>query len=203
MRIYIYIGDAEAFHAELFGRGAKGVLGLESTSYGVLEFHVEDLDGNRIRFGQQGGGAWEPQPGDSSGRCAARRLEIAMPSPPTAERRRFEVGTPEQFRWLGWIVRSVLLLNLFDAIFTLYWVRAGWAREANSLIEQLVEENALGFVAVKLTLVSAGSWLLWEHRRRPASVVAIFVIFVVYYLVLLHHLQFASRLARALLGLGS
>ena len=80
-------------------------------------------------------------------------------------------------------------------------VRAGWAHEANTLIEKLVEDHALLFVSVKLTLVSAGSWVLWEHRRQPAAVVGIFLAFVVYYLVLLHHLQFASHLARVVLGL--
>jgi len=124
-----------------------------------------------------------------------------MQGPSTAERRRLEVGTPEQFRWLGWIVKSVLVMNLLDASLTLYWVRAGWAHEANTLIEQLVEQHAVLFVTVKLTLVSAGSWLLWEHRQKPAAVVGIFVAFLVYYLVLLHHLQFAGRLLRAVLGL--
>ena len=60
-----------------------------------------------------------------------------MTSPDTAERRRLEVGTPEHFRWLGWIVKSVLVMNLIDASLTLYWVRAGWAHEANTLVEQL------------------------------------------------------------------
>ncbi len=124
-----------------------------------------------------------------------------MQSPSSADRRRFQVGTPEQFRWLGWVVKSVLVMNLIDASLTLYWVRAGWAHEANTLIEKLVEDHALLFVSVKLTLVSAGSWLLWEYRRQPAAVVGIFLVFLAYYLVLLHHLQFASRLARAVLGL--
>lgn len=120
----------------------------------------------------------------------------------TAERRRLEVGTPEHFRWLGWVVRTVLVLNLIDAVFTLYWVRAGLAHEANALIAQLVEKHAVGFVLVKLGLVSGGSWLLWQHRRQPAAVVAIFTAFVVYYLVLLHHIQFASRMIRAVFATG-
>jgi hypothetical protein len=123
-----------------------------------------------------------------------------MQNPSTAGSRRLEIGTPEHFRWLGWVVKSVLVMNLLDASLTLYWVRAGWAHEANTLIERLVEEHAVLFVSVKLGLVSAGSWLLWEYRRQPTAVVGIFVAFVVYYLVLLHHLQFASRLVRAVLG---
>ena len=111
-----------------------------------------------------------------------------------------EVGTPEQFRWLGGIVKCILVLNLADAIFTLIWVRWGLALEANVLMRDLVNEHALGFMLAKLVLVSAGSWLLWQRRHHPVSVVAIFTVFIVYYGVLLYHVQFASRLVQHLLG---
>jgi formate hydrogenlyase subunit 3/multisubunit Na+/H+ antiporter MnhD subunit len=52
---------------------------------------------------------------------------------------------------------------------------------------------------VKLGLVGLGSWLLWSHRERPAAVIAIFVAFFAYYLVLLYHLQYAATLVRSLL----
>jgi CHASE2 domain-containing sensor protein len=42
---------------------------------------------------------------------------------------------------------------------------------------------------VKLLLVSLGSLLLWRHRKRAGAVVAIFVAFMVYYLIVLYHLQ--------------
>lgn len=115
---------------------------------------------------------------------------------------RLPVGTPEQFRWLQGIVKAVLILNLLDALFTLVWVRSGLAREANPLIDQLASENAVGFVLVKLGLVGLGSWLLWHRRQRPVAVVAIVMAFLVYYLVLLYHLQYASGLVRQLFGSG-
>jgi len=110
------------------------------------------------------------------------------------------VGTPEQFRWLHGIVKSVLVLNLVDAVLTLFWVRAGLAVEANTLIDELVHEHAVLFVAVKLALVGMGSWLLWNRRHSPAAVVAIFVAFMTYYWILLHHLSFAGRLLRHWIG---
>jgi hypothetical protein len=110
------------------------------------------------------------------------------------------VGTPEQFAWLHGIVKAVLVLNLLDALFTLLWVRSGLAREANLLIDQLVDEHAVGFVVVKLGLVGLGSWLLWHRRERPAAVIAIVTAFLAYYLVLLYHIQYASGLVRQLLG---
>jgi len=118
-------------------------------------------------------------------------------SPPS-----FPVGTPEHFRWLQGIVKAVLVLNLLDALFTLLWVRSGLAREANPLIDQLVNENAVGFVLFKVGVVGLGSWLLWRRRQRPIAVIAIVAAFLVYYLVLLYHLQYASGLVRQLLGIG-
>jgi len=104
------------------------------------------------------------------------------------------IGTHQHFRWLKGIVKWVLVLNLCDALFTLLWVRAGLAREANTLLDELVDEHAVAFVLTKLSLVSLGSWLLWQRRDRPLAVIAIFVAFTLYYLVLVYHVQYASGL---------
>jgi hypothetical protein len=110
------------------------------------------------------------------------------------------LGTAQHFRWLKGIVKWVLVLNLCDAIFTLVWVRWGLAREANTLLDELVNEQAVAFVVTKLGLVSLGSWLLWRRRDRPLAVIAIFIAFVLYYLVLLYHLQYASGLVRQMIS---
>jgi hypothetical protein len=106
------------------------------------------------------------------------------------------VGTPDQVRWLTGIVIAVLVLNVLDALFTLVWVRAGLAIEANSLMRDLIESNAFLFVATKLGLVSLGSLLLWRQRTHPIAVIAIFAAFLAYYFVLLYHLQYSSILIR-------
>ena len=111
------------------------------------------------------------------------------------------IGTVEHYRWLHGIVKALLVLNLFDALFTLYWVRSGHATEANQLLAGLVEEHAVLFVLVKTTLVCGGSWLLWLKRDRAFAVVSIFVVFLAYYGVLLMHLSYTSRMIRALLAL--
>lgn len=107
---------------------------------------------------------------------------------------RLEVGTEQQFRWLSGIVKWVLVMNLIDALLTLVWVRLGLAAEANTLIDELVHENAVLFVCVKLALVGMGSWVLWNRRTSPLAVVGIFTVFVAYYAILLHHVQYASGL---------
>ena len=62
------------------------------------------------------------------------------------------------------------------------------------LIDELVRDNAVVFVAVKLSLVGLGSWLLWNRRQSPLAVVGIFLVFVTYYGIVAYHLQYASGL---------
>jgi len=109
------------------------------------------------------------------------------------------VGTPEQFGWLLGIVKVVLALNLIDAIFTLTWINAGLAREANPLLADIVEDQPVVFAIVKLGLVAGGSFLLWHYRRRPLAVVGIFVVFLAYYLLLLYHIGYLSFVVGLLL----
>ena len=49
---YIYVQDADRLHAELTAAGAKVVDAPVSRPWGLREFHVEDLEGNQITFGQ-------------------------------------------------------------------------------------------------------------------------------------------------------
>jgi hypothetical protein len=110
------------------------------------------------------------------------------------------IGTAEHFRWVEGIVKSLLVLNLLDAIFTLFWVRVGLAEEANALMRDLVNNHAVLFVVVKTALVASGSYLLWRRRHRPTAVIGIFAVFIAYYAVLLYHVQYSSHLLQALFG---
>ena len=114
---------------------------------------------------------------------------------------RFLIGTAQQFRLLDWVIRALVVLNLVDALFTLVWVQTGLAVEANALMRDLVNHGALVFVLGKLALVSLGALFLWGRRGHALAVVAIFMTFLAYYLVLLHHLQFTSHLVIARFGL--
>lgn len=104
------------------------------------------------------------------------------------------IGTSRHYRWLAWIVGAVIVLNLLDAGFTLVWVRTKRAEEANPLIRSLVEDHPAVFVAAKMALVGLGTALLWMRRHRPAAVVAIFAVFLIYYVLLLYHIGFVGRL---------
>lgn len=99
------------------------------------------------------------------------------------------IGTYQQFKFLRWVVMSVLVMNLVDGLLTLVWIWTGLAHEANPLLADLVDNQPVLFMAAKTSLVGLGSWLLWHHRKRKAAVVAIFVCFLAYYYILLYHLS--------------
>jgi hypothetical protein len=104
------------------------------------------------------------------------------------------IGTPQHFRWLEGIIKAVLILNLFDAVLTLMWVKLGLAYEKNVLIRPLVDSHAVLFVGAKITLASLGMFLLWRLRHCPLAVVGIFGVFLIHYGLFLYHLRFASGL---------
>lgn len=120
-----------------------------------------------------------------------------MPPEGPAHSAPLRIGTDEHFRWLDGIVRATLVLNLVDALFTLFWVGAGLARESNPLLNELVSRHPVAFALAKLTLVGAGSLLLWRLRHRPAAVISLFVAFLAYYFVLLWHIRFLGLLIGA------
>ncbi len=104
------------------------------------------------------------------------------------------IGTSQHFVWLKGVAKALLVLNLIDGVFTLFWVYSGLAEESNILLRDLVYSDALLFMGVKLTLVSLGAIYLWMNRNHPLAVCAMFFSFFAYYLVLLHHLHYGSRM---------
>jgi len=109
--------------------------------------------------------------------------------------------TNDHARGLGLVLVLVLVLNSLDAIFTLYWVRAGLATEANPLLSWLVNQHPIAFTLAKFALVLLGSILLWRLRHRALAVVGIVLVFLAYYGILLHHLRSSSHLILSLSGL--
>ncbi len=106
---------------------------------------------------------------------------------------RLAIGTSLHFHWLHGIAKWVLVLNLLDGVFTLIWVEFFHARELNIMMSDLVHTSGLSFMFVKLTLVSLGTLFLWRNRNNALAVTSLFIAFFSYYLVLLVHLEYSSR----------
>ena len=105
-----------------------------------------------------------------------------------------DIGTQRHFQWLKQIIGFILVLNVLDAVFTLYWINAGLAEEANVLLRYLVEHYPSLFIIVKFSLVLAGSYILWRFRHNKYAVIGIFLAFIVYYALLIYHISYFSHL---------
>lgn len=108
---------------------------------------------------------------------------------PSKSRRALAIGSPQHFRWLKGIIATVFVFNVLDGLLTIYWIVTGQATEANPLMEEVLDISPALFMAVKLGLVGLGSILLWRTRDSPVAVVSVFLLFMVYYFLLLYHLQ--------------
>ena len=51
--ISVFVSDVEGVHAELAARGAKVLMPPDNCDYGMRDFDVVDLDGNRLTFGME------------------------------------------------------------------------------------------------------------------------------------------------------
>jgi hypothetical protein len=70
---------------------------------------------------------------------------------------------------ISMVAAAVLVLNLADAIFTLVYIRMGVAREGNPLMENALGRGPIGFMIVKLGLVSLCVLLLVRLCERNAA----------------------------------
>ena len=93
---------------------------------------------------------------------------------------------------------TVIILNLLDAICTLVWIRAGVASEGNPLMDQAMSHGPVGFMVVKLALVSLSVGLLWRLRHRRAAATALVTSAIAYSAIMLVHLSTARVLVATL-----
>ena len=85
------------------------------------------------------------------------------------------------------LAKALVLLNLYDALFTVTWVLSGMATEANPLMKVLIETNVFLFVITKLILVNLGVWIVWQNLKHPLARLSICFSFGVYLCVCIFH----------------
>jgi len=90
---------------------------------------------------------------------------------------------------LSVVAAAVLVLNLADALFTLIYLQAGLAAESNPVMQGALVGGPIGFMAVKLALVSLGVLLLVRLRQRPFATVGLIGAAVAYSTLFVYHLS--------------
>ena len=99
------------------------------------------------------------------------------------------IGTEAHYRWLLVIIAFTFILNVADGVLTVYWIFGTSVKEGNPLLVSLVNRYPVMFMIVKIALVLLGSVLLYRLRRNALAVIAIFFVFLVYYCLLLYHVN--------------
>jgi len=92
------------------------------------------------------------------------------------------------------LAAALLILNLLDAVLTLLWIDAGVAVEGNPLMDQALSGGPVGFMVIKLALVSLGVGLLWRLRHRRAAGIAMIATAAAYSSLFLYHLSAVPQL---------
>jgi hypothetical protein len=101
----------------------------------------------------------------------------------------FLIPTTSLDRKLEKVIGLTLVLNLIDAILTIFVVGMGLAIEKNPLMNGLLSRSPVLFVVVKLLLVSFGVILLWRFRHSRMAIGGIFFVFSTYVLIFLWHIH--------------
>lgn len=79
--------------------------------------------------------------------------------------------------------RQVLLLftlNFLDAVFTLYWVRNGFASEGNHLMASLLDMGDLPFLGVKIAVGAIAAIVLWNWRHLKLAKYGLGLVLILY-----------------------
>jgi Domain of unknown function (DUF5658) len=86
---------------------------------------------------------------------------------------------------------ALVVLNLLDAVFTLVWIKSGVASEGNPFMDRAMAHGPVGFMVIKLALVSLSVLLLWRLRHRRAAATALVATAIAYASILCLHLSAA------------
>jgi hypothetical protein len=86
-------------------------------------------------------------------------------------------------------LQALLVMNALDAVFTSWWVSAGWASEANPVMAGLLERGLGTFIFAKLAVAMLATMFLRRHGHRVLARVGVAAAVVVYAGVVFIHLH--------------
>ena len=82
-----------------------------------------------------------------------------------------------------YLIRPIVLLfllNFFDAVLTIYWVRNGFASEGNHLMAKLLDMGDFPFLAVKLSIGFFTAFVLWRWSEKRLAKIGLSLALTVY-----------------------
>ena len=95
-----------------------------------------------------------------------------------------------QHQWHNNCLKSLLVLNLFDAVCTYVWVVMGYAKEANPIMDYVLSVSPPGFILYKILIVNLGVLLLWRLQDRLFCRIATVPVLGIYIGIAFIHVAF-------------
>jgi hypothetical protein len=90
-------------------------------------------------------------------------------------------------------LKSLLLLNLFDAVFTLSIVTLGWGYEQNPLMAYALSLGPMVFMLTKILLGSCTVWIFLIAYPLKLAVYGAYCVTAVYAALACYHLAFLAN----------
>ena len=92
-----------------------------------------------------------------------------------------------RFVWFARVLGIVVILNVLDGAFTVFWVMSGKAIEANPFMDLLLQIHPVLFISLKLLLVHLGCILLLRYYERSFALLSSLLACFVYGVIVLYH----------------
>tara|TARA_R110002020_G_scaffold39950_4_gene118179 strand:+ start:1086 stop:1403 length:318 start_codon:yes stop_codon:yes gene_type:complete len=81
-------------------------------------------------------------------------------------------------------------LSILDGLFTIYWLEAGMAVEANPLLDEVQYlSGTIGLYLYKFTLVTLGIILLWRRADNKYAQYGALLVTIFYMIILIYHVH--------------
>ena len=84
-------------------------------------------------------------------------------------------------------LKTIVALTLIDLVFTIYWVGAGHATEANPLLNYFLNYGMVTFALVKLALGLGSVLILFKNLNHWLVKLTVPMILLSYFWLTLHH----------------
>lgn len=84
-------------------------------------------------------------------------------------------------------INFLVVFNLIDAIFTLFYLEIGIAYEANPFMNYFYSSGPLFFMMAKIILLMGGCYILSRYLKYDYAKFFITLSFVLYYMLVIYH----------------
>ena len=110
------------------------------------------------------------------------------------KKRNIELVTKMKFgnKTIAIMLILLVVLNIIDALATVYFVSNGYAEELNPLMAAWLELGNIPFLFVKLFFTSLGIGFLWYSRKHKLAHILTAILLVVYIVIATVHINIAN-----------